>query len=74
MDPAMFGGKSLMAEIIPGRNASMANGPAREQFLVEFTAAGGLPQVGAMGAQNAAEPLLGHRPVRFDGRSASGLT
>ncbi len=40
MDPALFGGKSLRAEIIPGRSCSMANGPAREQFLVEFTAVG----------------------------------
>jgi len=40
MDPALFGGKSLKVDIIPGRTASLANGPAREQFLVEFTALG----------------------------------
>jgi Ca-activated chloride channel homolog len=39
MDPAM-GGKALRAEIVPGREASMANGPAREQFLVDFIAGG----------------------------------
>lgn len=40
IDPAVFGGKSVRAEIIPGRVAAMANGPAREQFLVQFTAIG----------------------------------
>lgn len=40
------GGPTLTAEIIPGRMASMANGPAREQFLVEFHAAGGAPGFG----------------------------
>src|SRR5579859_4373300 len=33
-------GKALNVEIIAGREASMANGPAREQFLLELTAAG----------------------------------
>lgn len=48
MAPAQDG---LRAEIIPGREATMANGPAREQFLLEFTAGGlsagvGLPNLG----------------------------
>lgn len=34
------GGPSLRAGIVPGRVATMANGPAREQFLVEFAAEG----------------------------------
>jgi len=42
---AIPGGKALMAEVIAGREASMANGPAREQFLVDFIA-GGTPGVG----------------------------
>ncbi len=50
MDPAMFGGKSLKIDIIPGRTASMANGPAREQFLVEFTAVGN-PMGGVAGTR-----------------------
>jgi len=37
---AMGAMKALTAEIVPGRAATMANGPAREQFLVEFHAAG----------------------------------
>lgn len=32
--------KALVAEIVPGREVSMANGPAREQFLVDFRAGG----------------------------------
>ncbi len=39
--------EGIRAEIIPGREASMANGPAREQFIVEFTA-GGAPTSGGM--------------------------
>jgi Ca-activated chloride channel family protein len=31
---------ALTASIIPGRSATMANGPAREQFLIELEAAG----------------------------------
>lgn len=31
--------KALSASIVPGRDAAMANGPAREQFLLELTAA-----------------------------------
>ncbi len=34
------GGKGLMAEVIASREATMANGPAREQFLIDFVAAG----------------------------------
>jgi Ca-activated chloride channel homolog len=41
-------GPGLRAEIIAGRDCAMANGPAREQYLVEFIAAGGGP-VGTMG-------------------------
>lgn len=40
------GGKALMVEVISSREATMANGPAREQFLVELTAAGATPGVG----------------------------
>lgn len=32
--------RALTANVIPGRLASMANGPAREQFLLELVAAG----------------------------------
>ena len=38
--------KALTAEIVPGRDCSMANGPAREQFLLELTA-GGIAGLGA---------------------------
>lgn len=34
------GGKALSARIVASRGATMANGPAREQFLVEFLAGG----------------------------------
>lgn len=37
---AMGAMKGLEAEVVPGRAASMANGPAREQFLLEFHGAG----------------------------------
>jgi Ca-activated chloride channel family protein len=40
-----FGGRALNVEIIPGRKATMANGPAREQFLLELRA-GGAPSSG----------------------------
>ena len=46
---AMPGGKALTAEVVAGRDASMANGPAREQFLVDFIA-GGMPG-GGLGAR-----------------------
>lgn len=46
MDPAMMpGGRALSVEVIPGRVATIANGPAREQFLLEMRAGGN-----AMGA------------------------
>src|SRR5436309_1093474 len=34
------GGRALNVEVISGRLATMANGPAREQFLVELRAGG----------------------------------
>lgn len=40
---AMPMGKSLTVELIASREATMANGPAREQFLLELTAGGGAP-------------------------------
>ncbi len=48
---AMTGGfaptdRALTTEIVSGREATMANGPAREQFLLELTGAGGIPAVG----------------------------
>lgn len=45
---------ALRAEIIASRPATMANGPAREQFLIEMVAAGadpGLPGVAGVGAR-----------------------
>lgn len=41
-----MGGKALAVEVVAGREATMANGPAREQFLVEVTAPGGMAGVG----------------------------
>lgn len=38
---AMGAVRALAAEVIPGRVATLANGPAREQFLLELRAAGG---------------------------------
>ena len=35
-----MGGPALRVEVLPSREASMANGPAREQFLIELTASG----------------------------------
>lgn len=50
VDPAQLPtGESLTVEIVPGREAAMANGPAREQFLLELTAGGGLPGIGIGG-------------------------
>lgn len=43
---AMGAVKALSTEVIASRKATMANGPAREQFLVEFHAAG-TPGLGA---------------------------
>jgi Ca-activated chloride channel family protein len=53
---AVAPGKALNVQIIPGREASMANGPAREQFLLELTAAGIAPSVG-FGTSTARTPL-----------------
>lgn len=36
------GGRALSIEIVPGRTATMANGPAREQFLLELRAGGAM--------------------------------
>lgn len=50
---AMAGGKALVVELVPSREATMANGPAREQFLLELTAPGAgpaLPGAGFSGA------------------------
>lgn len=35
--------EGLKAVLVPGREATMANGPAREQFLLDITAGGGTP-------------------------------
>ncbi len=43
-------GKALTVSIVPGRDAAMANGPAREQFLLELTAAASEAGVGMGGA------------------------
>jgi Ca-activated chloride channel family protein len=40
---AMAGGKSLVVELVSSREATMANGPAREQFLLELNAPGAGP-------------------------------
>lgn len=40
---AMSNGKGLRTEIVASREATMANGPAREQFLVELIAEGVAP-------------------------------
>lgn len=42
-------GPALRAEIIAGRDCTMANGPAREQYVVEFVGAGGGSPVGGFG-------------------------
>lgn len=43
---AMTAAKALSVEIIPSREATMANGPAREQFLLELSAGGSAPMGG----------------------------
>jgi Ca-activated chloride channel family protein len=53
---AVSPGQALKVEIIPGRPVSMANGPAREQFLLELTAAGAAIGVGVSGG-SARTPL-----------------
>lgn len=52
---AMPSGPILSARIVPGRTATMANGPAREQFLLEFVA-GGTPDP-TFGVGTARTPL-----------------
>lgn len=47
--------KALTASIVPGREAAMANGPAREQFLLELTAAN---VAGASGGRTALNVCL----------------
>lgn len=47
---AVPAGKALSVTVVPGREAAMANGPAREQFLVELTAAAVEGGVGMGGA------------------------
>jgi Ca-activated chloride channel family protein len=46
---AMPGGKALNVELVASREATMANGPAREQFLLELTAAGAGPALPGAG-------------------------
>jgi len=48
---AMPAGPALAVQIIPGREAQMANGPAREQFLLDISAPGvpGMPLGGGAG-------------------------
>ena len=42
-------GKALAVSVVPGRESAMANGPAREQFLLEMTAAAVAEGVGMGG-------------------------
>lgn len=35
-----MGGPAISAEVVPGRTATLANGPAREQFLIDLHAVG----------------------------------
>ena len=46
---AVPAGKALAVTVVPGREAAMANGPAREQFLIELTAAAVAEGVGVGG-------------------------
>ncbi|MGN5881738.1 hypothetical protein, partial [Staphylococcus lugdunensis] len=41
MVPVAPSGPALTVDVIPGRTATMANGPAREAFLLQLTAASG---------------------------------
>ncbi len=50
-------GKGIAVEIIPGREAAMANGPAREQFLLQLHGAGGGPAIPGLGVAGARTPL-----------------
>ncbi len=49
---AVPAGKALNVAVVPGRDAAMANGPAREQFLIELTAAGVQEGIGMGGGGN----------------------
>ena len=51
MAPMVAMDKGLAVEVISSREATMANGPAREQFLVELTAAG-VPAMGGFGGSS----------------------
>ena len=53
---AVPAGKALTVSVVPGREAAMANGPAREQFLLEMTAAGVESAVG-MGGGGTRTPI-----------------
>ncbi len=48
---AMAAIKALAASIVPGRQATIANGPAREQFLLELEGAGADAGLGGVGAR-----------------------
>jgi Ca-activated chloride channel family protein len=50
-------GKALVVEVIAGRDATMANGPAREQFLVEISAPGGMAGVGVSNGNGTRTPM-----------------
>jgi Ca-activated chloride channel family protein len=47
--PGGFSGPAVAVELVAGREATMANGPAREQFLVEIIAGGGGPALPGAG-------------------------
>lgn len=49
--PAQPAGPALTAEVVAGRECTMANGPAREQYLLEFRAAGDGSPVAGIGAR-----------------------
>ncbi len=51
------GGPAVTIEVVAGREATMANGPAREQFLVEITAAGAIGGGVGFGATGTRTPL-----------------
>ena len=51
---AVTPGKALAVSVVPGREAAMANGPAREQFLVELTAAAVAEGLGSGGGARTA--------------------
>ena len=53
MPGGMPGGKALTVDIVPGRTATMANGPARESFLLDLKAGGGASTMGGAGPRTA---------------------